>query len=191
MLQLDDLARLTAHYAFVHTPLNDTRGTGFSALDMLSIFNEQGPGTLTWLDGTTTTPSIMARVAGNTSVVDDPPRGEGYCVPFRQVPIRLRIESAERRLAEDVASELVAPGYDANIEFIFLADGHVPLEELQGGLEVPSDWLIAGHTERRVYFDTAWVAPDALNPFCVPSELASTDASYPVVDAIVDVWNLD
>jgi hypothetical protein len=158
-------------------PLNDTRGTGFSALDMLSIFNEQGPGTLTWLDGTTTTLSIAARVVGNTSVVDDPPRGEGYCVPFRQVPVQLRMESADGRLAEDVASALVAVGYDGNIESIWLSDGHLPLEELQGGLEVPSEWLIAGHTERRLAFDTAWVAPDALNPFCNISDVPSADAS--------------
>lgn len=159
------------------TPLNDTRGTGFSALDMLSIFNEQGPGTLTWLDGATTTLSIVARVASNTSVVDDPPRGEGHCVPSRQVPIQLRVESADGRLAEDVASELVAVGYDGRIEFIWVSEGYLPLEELQGGLEVPSDWLIAGHTERRLGFDTAWVAPDALNPFCTPSDVPSTDAS--------------
>jgi hypothetical protein len=159
------------------TPLDDTRGTGFSALDMLSIFNGQGPGTITWLDGTTTTLSIAARVAGNTSVVEDPPRGEGHCVPTRQVPIQFRIESADGRLAEDVASELVAVGYDGNIESIWVSESRVPLEELQGGLEVPSDWLIAGHTVRRLAFDTAWVAPDALNPFCTPSDVPSTDAS--------------
>lgn len=86
----------------VATPLNDTRGTGFSALDMLTIFNEQGPGTLTWLDGTTTTLGIQASAAGDTSEVDDPPRSEGYCVPVRQVPIQLRIESADGRLADAI-----------------------------------------------------------------------------------------
>jgi len=159
------------------TPLDDTRGTGFSALDMLSIFNEQGSGTLTWHDGTTTTLSIAASVVGDTSVVDDPPRGEGHCVPFRQVPIQLRIESADGRLADDVASELVAVGYDGNIESIWVADSRVPLEELQGTLEVPSDWLIAGHTERRLDIATAWVAPDALSPFCTPADVPSTEAS--------------
>ncbi len=161
----------------VDTPLNDTRGTGFSALDMLSIFNGQAPGTLTWLDGTTTTLSITARAAGDTSAVDDPPRGEGHCVPFRQVPIQLRIESADGRLAEDVASELVALGYDGNIESIWVSEGYVPLEELQGELEVPSDWLIADHTERRLEFETSWTPPDALSPYCTPSDVPSTDAS--------------
>ena len=159
------------------TPLNDTRGTGFSALEMLSIFNEQGPGTLTWLDGTTTALDISARAASDTSSVDDPPRGEGFCVPFRQVPIQLRLESADGRLAEDIASNLVALGYDGNIESIWVSEGRIALEELQGDLELPTDWLIAGHTERRLDVDTAWVAPDATSPYCGPSDVPSTDAS--------------
>jgi hypothetical protein len=161
----------------VDTPLNDTRGTGFSALQMVSIFNEQGPGTLTWFDGTTTTLSVSVGVTGNTSKVDDPPRGEGHCVPFREVPVQLRIESADGRLAENVASLLVAVGYDGNIESIWLSDARLPLEELQGSLQLPGDWLIAGHTERRLDFDTAWVPPNALNPFCLPSDVPSSDAS--------------
>jgi len=161
----------------VDTPLDDTRGTGFSALDMLAIFNAQGPGTLTWLDGTTTTLSIVARVAGNTSEVDDPPRGEGHCAPFREVPVELRVESADGRLAEDVTSELVAIGYDGNIRALWIGEGGLPLDELQGGLEVPSDWLIAGHTERRLDFDTSWTPPGALGPFCTSSDVPSTDAS--------------
>jgi hypothetical protein len=143
---------------------------------MLSIFNEQGSGTLTWLDGTTTTLSIAVLAASNLSRVDDPPRGAGYCEPFREVHVQLRIESADGRLAEDFGCELVATGYDGHIESIWLRDARVPLQELQGSLAVPSDWLIAGHTERRVDFDTAWVAPDATNPFCLPSDVPSTDA---------------
>jgi len=144
---------------------------------MLAIFNAQGPGTLTWLDGTTTTLSIVARVAGNTSEVDDPPRGEGHCAPFREVPVELRVESADGRLAEDVTSELVAIGYDGNIRALWIGEGGLPLDELQGGLEVPSDWLIAGHTERRLDFDTSWTPPGALSPFCTSSDVPSTDAS--------------
>ncbi|HKO92036.1 MAG TPA: hypothetical protein VJU61_12825 [Polyangiaceae bacterium] len=109
-------------------------------------------------------------------MVHAPPRGQGHCVPFRHFPIQLRIESADGRLAEDVASELVATGYDGNIESIWLSEARLPLDELQGGLEVPSDWLIAGHTERRLDFETAWVAPAALNPFCAPWDVPSTDA---------------
>jgi hypothetical protein len=159
----------------VATPLNDTRGTGFSALDMLTIFNEQGPGTLTWLDGTTTTLGIQASAAADTSEVDDPPRGEGYCVPVRQLPIQLRIESADGRLAEDVACKLIAAGYDGHVDSIWVAEGYVPLEELQGDLEVPGEWIIASHTERRIELDTAWSPPGGLGPFCAEPDMPSTD----------------
>ena len=90
---------------------------------------------------------------------------------FREVSIQLRIESADGRLAEEVASQLVAVGYDGNIESIWVSEGFLLLEEVQGGLEVPSDWLMAGYTERRLAFDTARVPRGGLSPYCLPSDV--------------------
>jgi len=49
-----------------------------------------------------------------------------------QISIQLRIESADGRLAEEVASQLVAVGYDGNIESIWVSEGFLPARRSAG-----------------------------------------------------------
>ena len=156
------------------TSLTDTRGTGFSALDALAVFNEPGHGTLRYHDGTTSRITMTASARGNSATVDDPPRNEGYCTPTLTVPVELRLATEDGRLAEVLPTSLTAVGYDGTVETVFV-DAGLPIDDLRGTLAIPEDWLIAGHSVRHIDLDLHRTPAGGTTAFCLPGEERGTD----------------
>jgi hypothetical protein len=156
------------------TSLTHTRGTGFSALGALVAFNEPGHGTIHWHDGTTSGITFSASARGNSATVDDPPRNEGYCTPTLTVPVELRLATDDGRLTEVVLTSLTAVGYDGIVETVFV-DAGLPIDDLRGELAIPEDWLISGHSVRRIDLDLHRTRAGGTPAYCLPGEERSTD----------------
>lgn len=91
------------------------------------------------------------------------------------MPVQLRVETADARLSEVIVTTLTAVGHDGIIETIFLADAWLPIDDLQGKLQIPADWLIAEHSVRRLDLDLEWTRAGETGAYCPAGEARSAD----------------
>ena len=87
------------------------------------------------------------------------------------------VTSADGRLQENLPMGLYARGYDGRIMSVSPSPSGrlVDLEDLQGTLTLPEDWLVPEQTRRSVFFNYQWHAADHFSPYCLEVDKPSTD----------------
>jgi hypothetical protein len=148
----------------VSAPFQETTSLGFSASDVLALFNARAHGTMTWADGSSTQIDFHVEGSAPTVRYENYPTGMGLCVPNLTVKgLTLTVQSSDSLLSKSLSS---LDGMQ-ELELYAHSDGH-------GGIGL-------------IYLDRVRLAPDAIDSALV----RAANADHPENDVRFLYMSLD